>query len=596
MSSSLRAQLLIGTIIVVAIVFGIDLIGRLMYEMSGAFNGDSPIYWAVGRGILNGLTLYRDLFDIKPPGIFLVSALSFALTDTMTVGHLLQAAVFALLPVVILMPFVVRLWHTPRRWLALLWMVAFAAAMTMFSALHAGEFQTESFGALFVCLYVAAVYIGRDRESILWPIVAGIGFFFGLLFKEPFAICAIAAGLLLCRSKRDIVRFIVKPVLIGGTLFALVLLSLTVLDEYFGMYLKFLLNDRTARFGSPWNRMALLEITWTILWRYSPFVAIPLVGVVLQSWGDAASVGVRSGRRLLYALGFFLGFVMLLYGMQTMRVFVWSTGSFRGDRNWFWIIIGLLTMVWMWRLILRTQEEKLRPTLHMLSILFALLAIGYVTGLAGDFIGHHFVFAVPIFFSFGLLFAERIAFSEVDRIDVLSMTMIGCMVIGVGFHARTDYKTRTAQWSVDFMNESTLAAKIDDVLTQCDVKQYLIIGEPGTNVFGFTKHSPLGPLFFQHTLATTYLPFSHIFIEQLKAADVLVTTREWKRMHLGGVQEYVQRSFTDNTPPCLSDAFTQPGNDLLVLFRFRDTPTDTGVDDSGFPTMVFTEPEKATQE
>jgi hypothetical protein len=37
---------------------------------------DYLLYTVVGRGILNGLTPYIDLFESKPPGMFLLAAVS----------------------------------------------------------------------------------------------------------------------------------------------------------------------------------------------------------------------------------------------------------------------------------------------------------------------------------------------------------------------------------------------------------------------------------------------------------------------------------------------------------------------------------------
>ena len=51
------------------------------YELHHAYNWDSPLYWTVGRGMLNGLKPYTDLFENKPLGMFLISAFSFRLTD-----------------------------------------------------------------------------------------------------------------------------------------------------------------------------------------------------------------------------------------------------------------------------------------------------------------------------------------------------------------------------------------------------------------------------------------------------------------------------------------------------------------------------------
>jgi hypothetical protein len=52
----------------------------LLYELSGVFNAyDTPIFWTVGKGIVNGTSPYTGLFEIKPPGIFILSALSFVI-------------------------------------------------------------------------------------------------------------------------------------------------------------------------------------------------------------------------------------------------------------------------------------------------------------------------------------------------------------------------------------------------------------------------------------------------------------------------------------------------------------------------------------
>ena len=72
---------------------------RLFYEIQGAYTGDSPIYWAMGRGILNGRTPYIDLFETKPPGIFLLSALSIALTGGPMLGTVIQTLIIGAVPI-----------------------------------------------------------------------------------------------------------------------------------------------------------------------------------------------------------------------------------------------------------------------------------------------------------------------------------------------------------------------------------------------------------------------------------------------------------------------------------------------------------------
>lgn len=43
-------------------------------------DSDVLLYFAAGRGILNGLSPYIDIFETKPPGMFLLSALSLRVT------------------------------------------------------------------------------------------------------------------------------------------------------------------------------------------------------------------------------------------------------------------------------------------------------------------------------------------------------------------------------------------------------------------------------------------------------------------------------------------------------------------------------------
>ncbi len=54
----------------------------ITYELSHAYTADAPLYWAVGRGMLNGLTPYSEMYENKPIGVFFLSALSFRLTDS----------------------------------------------------------------------------------------------------------------------------------------------------------------------------------------------------------------------------------------------------------------------------------------------------------------------------------------------------------------------------------------------------------------------------------------------------------------------------------------------------------------------------------
>jgi hypothetical protein len=73
----------------------------LSFELKHAYCWDNPLYWTVGRGILNGLTPYAQLYENKPPGIFLFAALSFALTNDAIIGNIISCLSALVITVII---------------------------------------------------------------------------------------------------------------------------------------------------------------------------------------------------------------------------------------------------------------------------------------------------------------------------------------------------------------------------------------------------------------------------------------------------------------------------------------------------------------
>ncbi len=106
----------------------------LLYELSGVFNAyDTNIYWAVGRGIVNGIPPYAGLFEIKPPGIFVLSALSFYFFDSPILTHIAQ--VFVLL-IIAIIPLLAYILHSKEK---SMFGVAFSVLLGMLLALYCDE-------------------------------------------------------------------------------------------------------------------------------------------------------------------------------------------------------------------------------------------------------------------------------------------------------------------------------------------------------------------------------------------------------------------------------------------------------------------------
>ncbi len=166
-----------------------------------SFGRDQSIYAMVGDGILRGQLPYRDVWDFKPPGIFVAYALAQAVFGkTMLAIRLLEVA--GLLGVAFAYRHLAELVLEQRR------AGDVAAAVAVFGHAqlefwHTG--QPEAFGG-FLVVYAVMLVFGEhpgQRRFLQW---GGVGALFGaaFLFKPTIAGGAFVAALYLAR--RELVR------------------------------------------------------------------------------------------------------------------------------------------------------------------------------------------------------------------------------------------------------------------------------------------------------------------------------------------------------------------------------------------------------
>jgi hypothetical protein len=139
------------------------------------FNFDSAGFTVFGRGLLEGHAPYTDLFDHKPPGIYMIGAMAWAL-DPGSSSVSLQAITAVMIGVAAM---------------ACGWLVAEASgqfraglATTVVAAgglslpvVAAGGGMTETFAAAGLAVSFAAIVgMWKGREGWVWPAVAGAGF------------------------------------------------------------------------------------------------------------------------------------------------------------------------------------------------------------------------------------------------------------------------------------------------------------------------------------------------------------------------------------------------------------------------------------
>lgn len=278
---------------------GIGRIGdRLAYDAVGPVNVDSPLYMAVGRGVLNGIPPYAGLYENKPPGIFLVAAASLALTGDSIAGSWLQLLMLAITACCVI--FVSVRWRRrhPVPWIMPLCGLCFALLLAFYMSLRSGGFQTEPFGAAFASLYLMLFAVTGDRVMNNRTKMAAAFFIAtAVFFKEPFALVILGSVLPLTQSRRVFLHNAVIPAALGVCVFLASLWITGAFSSYFTVYLNEMISNHITIKGSLYDRIFEFQRLVKDLRKASPMFAVAMVTLFLSAVAAAARSPVHAGWR-----------------------------------------------------------------------------------------------------------------------------------------------------------------------------------------------------------------------------------------------------------------------------------------------------------
>lgn len=479
---------------------------RLAYEWVSPFTVDTTMYWAVGRGIASGLMPYRDLFEVKPPGIFLLSAFSVWLKGNMSLTGVMQSAVLALMPIALVLGtlrIVRHRWHLYAV-IAVMLASVFGMMLALYSEDRSGEFQVESFGAAFILLY-AAILVWRKTPLTRGRILlCSLALYGGIGMKEPFLIVAFAVALLLAEKPTDLIRSFVIPVCITAAAGLVSIWLLGYGHAYFHMYLPEVLGRNIVDGPPLWQRGFFVAQTYQDLADYMPALA--------------------------------------------------------------WMIVFL-----MYALFLRVRDAAHDG--HMLFVMactgIACYLLILTIGIRGTYWNHHFVFAVPGYGAMFFVFIRELerhwkrwtAFTGLMGLGAMTL-LASTQIPSFDLDARVSYiqgEQAAVQESADY---------IDAVLDACSIDRYMFLGGNGAQPYGFTKHSPIGPMFvqFEEWMESDRPEFREAMLRQMDEATFVVKDT----MNLNWLNVPVNRTleqyFTEEPWPCAANI---PKNDRYrYLFRF----------------------------
>ena len=488
------------------------------YELNHAYTADSPLYWSVGRGILNGLKPYADMYENKPIGIFLISAISFALTNGTVLCNIvscLAAMMVALIPAAVLLSVFKRtnVNDEIRKTAVLLSILMSGLLIAVYSEVRSGGFQVEAIGAgisvLFIALVAKSAHTESRKKRFVLTALAAIALSCSVLIKEPFLIVSVFGALLFIDNLKQLFKNLFIPCVSGGVLTLLILTVGGIISPYFSIYISRMFETR-------------------------------LVGEESSAFSRARDI---------------------------MRV----VNDIKNFNVWLLYVILLFLILTLLRVAICKKQSAWRVFLHVLKVIAAIFAASFCVGMGGQYYNHHFVFAVPIYCAFviyggALLLEYKPQKESIRNIAVLLLAIMMLITsLNIGNKFSGDYTDR-------YNSISAQADYVDSLLDFYGEERYQYIGFNGEDVFiGLTEHSPQGPVFAQDSdnFQTDNTWFAQKLKEQLDTSNIVIV----KDYTSPALNEYIQNKldaeFTQN-PAVIFEESPPNSFDYEIYYRISE--------------------------
>jgi hypothetical protein len=443
--------------------------------------------------MLNGLKPYADLFETKPPGIFLLHALSLKLFGGPFLVKLLQAIVLLGIPVLVVIPSIniVQDRSASRRKLISVLSILLGLLLALFTADQAGFGLTESYGACLVLAYFVYL-ISNNHSSLTRSIVLGILMLLSVGIKEPFLLIIVAGVLLL---QKNFFSSFVYPFCIAVALGFIGLLVLGLANPFFQIYLPHMLGYHVVQ---------------------------------------------HKGSLFLYALE------------------IWRTFINLGAYSW-WLALAV-SALWIGVAYQSLATRNRSLVLRFLAASY-LMFIAIATG--GDFYGHHFIFAVPIYAVLWWILLQQFQKVHIGIVVGFAITLIAAAVTDTPL----SYQAQRVSWQTSEEETLRVAGVIDAVMERCGWERYLQMIPRGGGPYAYTNTSPYGPIFVHYSrFIGANTMYQSEYIRALQDAKVALVLDIENSNFTEYTLQYVQSNFSPDAPACVGEDFVQPAP-YSLLFR-----------------------------
>ena len=497
----------------------IFLIKVLLVEIQGPVHPDAELFFLVGQGIRNNLTPYIDLFESKPPGIFLLTTLSLIVSQGNHFATILQVVGFATIPVLLA-------YATKNRLLGL----CLGMVLSAYLAMRSGALLAEGFGAVFGCLYVFSIPKQKDRLNLLWIGISSVAITLSISMKEPMILGLLAGTILLSKSTRHFVRAFIIPCIAAAILAIIALLTLQLCTIYMQNYLPLMFAGRLqVNIIDPlWLRGFALPELATDAFSFHPLFLLIILLAVLA---------IHTYRNL--AIGGILGYMAsssLLYIVVRAYLLLGQSG---GKPSPFLVILTGCTALCILITIGITSLCKSSRAFLLQTYAF-LFFITLAVGIGGTFYNQHFGFAVPGIFALFVFIVQ-------DKKTWLHNTLFALILLlcltPFSYARYAKNMKPIIQRNADHAHMQTQT--LDSLMEECGYDRYYALDTR----FPFSRYSPVGPIIGHQA----YLESSHPMNVETREnviheADLIIVLN--RNSMTDGFQAMLNTHFTETVPPC----------------------------------------------
>lgn len=507
---------------------------------------DSAYFVTVGRALLNGLKLYTDIIEPKPPLIFWLTALSLKTGHPNLYLIIQMCLLLSLAPVIAFF-----IYRTTRDKLAVGCAALLGITVAFEMAVRASGFMPEGFGAP-IALFSILLFAYPSGNKRLLTILSGVAIGSAAMFKEPFVASTVLGMLVFCRSRQDFLR-IALILCIGGMTGLLILLCSGSFSTYFTLYLPDVFGSRSAGsiiipdYGnrlyyvipaSGWMRTLDLHKIFTsyVLPGRAVFFALFLfvcTGLLapLRTTVNRSALIFSSGLVLItlacaHQLFSFYQLLFLYHRSGHLDPLMsWIFGTINGP-----LVGGIL--FWTLALLLQGLPPK-RTQLFTVAVIFGLFLSSVLVAFGGNYEQNHLLFSAPPLIAVCLYCIWR-------SVETKNAIILGSLSLLLALNTFTPGKVQKqiGGWDhkrsvADGWPES--ARKLDAIMDACHIDRYFLTYRDRQLLPPYTTHSPY-QIFYGMVLATgdrgiewnsTPNPyFAKKFADDLAHTSIIITRPE----------------------------------------------------------------------